>query len=86
MVGYIIMDGTDPSRIVQRSSATVPLMAPLDSFGTPWEVGSKHNLCNTGNVIFVPSAVKMAAPGGIRLWFGAADAVVGTAILEVHKL
>ena len=60
-------------------------MAPLGAFGRAWEVGSKPFPCNTGNVIVLPSAVRMAAPGRIRV-FGAADAVTGTGVIEVTKL
>merc|ERR1712072_513653 len=41
MVGYIIMDGNDPTKIIQRSPMDTPLMAPLGKFGQPWEVGTQ---------------------------------------------
>ena len=87
MVGFIIMDGSDPRRILQRSPPMLPLMAPLDQNGRAWEIGAQsQQLCNTGNVIFLPTAVRMAAKGHVRLWFGAADAVVGTAVVNISHL
>ena len=78
--------GRDPTKIIQRSAWDTPLMAPLGAFGRAWEVGTSPYPCNTGNVIFLPSAVRMAAPGRVRVWFGAADAVTGTGVIEVTKL
>eukprot|EP01079_Euglenida_sp_SAG-EU17-18_P009068 gene9068-1628_t len=85
MVGYIIMSGDDPTQIIQRSPFDTPMMAPLGAFGRQWEVGTQPWPCNTGNVIFLPTAAKMSAPGLIRVWFGAADAVTGTGVIEVAK-
>ena len=60
------MSGQDPTKIIQRSPAHTPLMTPFGAFGRGGEVGTQPYPCITGNVIFLPSAVRMAAPG--RPW------------------
>ena len=42
--GWVILDGTDPSKILQRSS--VPLLSPDHG----WEQGTKPYECNVHNV------------------------------------
>lgn len=75
--GWVVLDGRDPSIILQRSSQhilvpTLPYMQGTD--GYPW---SRHN------VVFLCSAVPTGRVDEFRLWFGAADASVGTAVVQV---
>jgi len=75
--GYIILDGDDPSRIVQRSQEHV--LVPTYAYET---------LCNGAadckyrgerkNVIFACSATPLAAADTFRLFFGGGDGNVGT--------
>ena len=46
-VGWVILDGKDPTKIVDRSE--VPLMGPEFA----WEKGESPYLCNVPNVVFL---------------------------------
>jgi predicted GH43/DUF377 family glycosyl hydrolase len=74
--GYVILDGSDPTVIKDRS--TKPLLTPLFD----WEVGSGVYPCNVPNVIFLEAARSL---GGdiFQVYFGGNDANVGTAIVKV---
>ena len=81
---YVILDGADPSRIVQRSQAHV--LVPTYAYET---------LCNGAagctyrgerkNVIFACSATPLAAADTFRLFFGGGDGSVGTAVVGVQQ-
>ncbi|RYG59889.1 hypothetical protein EON64_19775, partial [archaeon] len=75
-VGWAILDGQNPALVKQRSET--PLMGPE----TSWEKGSSPYTCNVPNVVFLEAAYSM---GGDRfkVFFGAADAAIGSAIIEV---
>jgi len=75
--GWIILDKNDPTKIVQRSDEHI--MVPL----LPYEQGIPPYPVNRANVIFLCSAVPTSDPNVFRLWFGAADASVGTATVKV---
>ena len=87
--GWIVMDGSDPSKIVQRSQRHV-LIASKDYEGVPPLNGYPVNRYRT---TFVTSIVPQQgstvhrADGSItqtyRLWWGAADANVATGLLTV---
>lgn len=76
-VGWIILSGADPTQVLQRSSS--PLMGPEFA----WEKGVSPYACNVPNVVFLEAA----APIGddtFRVFFGAADANLGTAVIKVQ--
>lgn len=77
-VGYVIVDGNDPTRILARSST--PLMSPTE----PWMIGDGTDaLCNVPNVVFLEAAHPTGTPDEFRVYFGGADSVVGTAVVRV---
>ena len=75
-VGYVILDGSDPTVVLSRSD--VPLLSPE----YPFEKGLAPYGCNAPNVIFLEGA---RALGGDKfaVYFGGADATGGTAVIEV---
>ena len=82
-VSWVILDGDDPTRIV--AAARQPLWRADKA---EWMEGTPPSLCNVPNVTFVEAAHALASasrPGvdAFRLYFGGADAVVGTALVEV---
>jgi len=87
-VGFLVLDGQDPTRIKQRSTAHV--LVPTFDFET---------LCNGDpdckysgerkNVIFSSSAMPAkgsgtAGPDDFRLFFGGGDGNVGTAVVRIE--
>lgn len=87
---WAILSASDPSRIVQR--ATQPLWSPQEA---DWMRGVPPASCNVPNVAFVQAAHPITrstarrteAVDSFRVYFGGADAVVGTAVITVtHHL
>eukprot|EP00440_Ansanella_granifera_P054902 gb/GFBE01059516.1/.p1 GENE.gb/GFBE01059516.1/~~gb/GFBE01059516.1/.p1 ORF type:complete len:389 (+),score=77.20 gb/GFBE01059516.1/:1-1167(+) len=94
--GFVIINGSDKTQILQRSAKDKPLLSP----NLPWQKGTLPYTCNAPNVIFVEAAVMFTeqqkkgftASSGmtiddgddlIRIYFGGSDAVVGTAVARV---
>jgi predicted GH43/DUF377 family glycosyl hydrolase len=83
-VGWAVLDGKDPSVIVARSAA--PLLVPT----LPWETCGGESgkgpwpKCQEPLVVF---STGMKPLGGDRflVLYGAADSVVGTAVVEVSR-
>ena len=78
--GWVILDKDDPTIIKQRSQE--PLMGPAYA----WEEGIAPYTCNVPNVIFLEAARVVALNEGkdvFQVYFGGADAVIGTATVEV---
>jgi predicted GH43/DUF377 family glycosyl hydrolase len=75
-VGWVILDGQEPSRIKQRSE--VPLMGPEYS----WEKGEAPYACNVPNVVFLEAAEPLG-DDTFRVYFGAGDAAIGSAKVAV---
>lgn len=75
---YVIIDGTDPTKIIQRADA--PLLTPSDF---TWAQGITPSLCNVPNVIFLEAAHPTEEPDTFRVYFGGSDAVIGTALIHV---
>lgn len=75
---YVIINGTDPTQIVQR--AQQPLLSPT-MFN--WAQGVAPELCNVPNVIFLEAAHPTDQPDVFRVYFGGADDVIGTALIKV---
>lgn len=85
-VGWVILDGKDPSVIIQRSAE--PLLSPKFA----WEQGVAPYSCNVPNVVFLEAAHPLPndnAESGInrfRVYFGGADNTIGSAVVEVSLL
>ena len=77
----MILDGNDPSKIIAR--AVVPLWSPSME---PWMIGEKPYFCNAPNVAFVEAAHPTSNTDEFRLYFGGADMVTGTAVVQVKFL
>jgi beta-1,2-mannobiose phosphorylase / 1,2-beta-oligomannan phosphorylase len=80
-VGYCILDGHNPTMILERSDQ--PIFSPeLD-----WEKGNNpgaHELGLTPNVVFIEGWAALEGKKDAFIFFyGAADSVVGAALLEV---
>jgi predicted GH43/DUF377 family glycosyl hydrolase len=71
-VGWAILDATDPSIVLARS--TTPILCPRE----PWE---RHGL--TPNVVFAEALAPGASPDTFTLYYGAADTTVGAATITV---
>eukprot|EP00357_Protocruzia_adherens_P028639 CAMPEP_0114986080 /NCGR_PEP_ID=MMETSP0216-20121206/8234_1 /TAXON_ID=223996 /ORGANISM="Protocruzia adherens, Strain Boccale" /LENGTH=362 /DNA_ID=CAMNT_0002348489 /DNA_START=126 /DNA_END=1214 /DNA_ORIENTATION=+ len=76
--GWVIIDGTDPTKILQR--AEIPLMSPVEN----WETGKSPELDLTPNVVFIEAA-KALGDDTFLVFYGAADSVVGVAKITVTK-
>jgi beta-1,2-mannosidase len=83
--GFVILDGSNPTRILQRSA--LPLLSPE----TAWEIGeSPQQLGLTPNVVFIEGWQRYEgeqhANGDLEqfiVYYGAADSVVGVALISV---
>ena len=78
-VGWLILDGDDPTNILQRSNE--PLLGPE---GIDWQVGLAPALCNVPNVTFLEAAHPTETENEFRVYFGGADTVIGTALIQVE--
>jgi len=77
-IGFCILDGTDPTKIIQRSN--VPILTPT----LPWETGhSTTGLKLTPNVVFVQSMIPLSKKDTFLIFYGAADSVIGAAEISV---
>jgi predicted GH43/DUF377 family glycosyl hydrolase len=74
--GWAVLDRADPARVRQR--AAEPLLGPR----RPWERGTPPWACNAPAVVFLSAAAPLGGDR-FRVYFGAADAVVGTAVVAV---
>ena len=80
--GFVILDQTDPTVILQRS-AYHPFISVED-----YEIGNGIWPVQRNRTMFITSVVPMPGAGQdvFRLWYGAADANVGTMVIQVtHK-
>jgi predicted GH43/DUF377 family glycosyl hydrolase len=75
-VGYVILSGEDPSVVLQRSET--PLLGPKYA----WEQGTSPYPCNVPNVVFLEAAHPLG-DDSFRVFFGAADANIGSAVVKV---
>jgi predicted GH43/DUF377 family glycosyl hydrolase len=79
--GWAVLDGTDPTRVLQRSAGDAPLLSYTDR---GYEVGNSSGyLCNVGHVVFVSGMARAEREDEFVLYYGAADAVVGSATIRV---
>ena len=79
MPGWVVLKGTDPTVVLQRS-ATPPL-----PYTHPWQRGNVPPwTCNVALVSNLGGGHPIAGkPDAFRVYFGGADAVVGTATVTV---
>lgn len=75
-VGWVILDGIDPTVIKERSLH--PLLSPVYS----WETGTTPYACNAPNVIFLEAARPLGGDK-FEVFFGGADATIGSAVIQV---
>ena len=76
--GWVILDRKDPTVIKQRSE--VPLLTPEFA----WELGTLPYTCNVPNVVFLEAAHRVCnKTDTFQVYFGGADAVIGTATVQV---
>ncbi len=76
--GFIILDSEDPTQIVQRSETHI-FMPTMD-----YEIGGSYYPGQRYRTLFVTSLVPVEGQvDTFRVWYGAADAVVATAIVRV---
>jgi len=78
--GWIILDKSNPSHIIQRSVDHI-LIPTFD-----YEIGNPPYQGERNNVIFLCSATPTGNTNEFRLFFGAADGHVGTAVVQVKLL
>lgn len=78
---WVILDGKDPLKILAR--APEPLWTPTDQ---PWMAGTAPYTCNVQQVGFLEAAHPMDKPNSFRTYFGGADAVVGTAVVDFERV
>lgn len=80
-VGFTILNGSDPSSVIQRSAPDAPLFNYSDH---AWQNGnSTTHLCNVPEVVFLTALVPHGDGRTFTVYFGGADAVVGSAVIEV---
>lgn len=75
-VGYVILSGKDPKKVLQRSST--PLLSPEFAY----QQGSSPYTCNMPNVVFLEAA-KPIGNDQFTVYFGAADNTIGSATVVV---
>eukprot|EP00048_Salpingoeca_helianthica_P017562 m.237841 g.237841 ORF g.237841 m.237841 type:complete len:359 (-) comp21437_c0_seq1:27-1103(-) len=73
---YVILNGSNPSQILQR--ADTPFLLPA----TAWEQGVYPYSCNVARVVFVEAAIPLGGDR-FRIFFGGSDAVIGSAIIRI---
>lgn len=76
--GWVVLSGQDPTQVLDRA-VVPPLPYTLD-----WEAGRKPWPCNTKNVANLGGGHAIG-DNQFRVYFGGADAVVGTAIVTVRS-
>lgn len=82
-LGFVILNGSNPAQILQRSEPDTPLFSPeLD-----WEIGNSSvpgQVSLTPNVVFCEGMLPMPGqPDTFIFVYGAADSVVGIGKIEV---
>lgn len=75
-VGYAILDGTDPTKILQRS------IEPLLSPHMGWEIGEPPFLGLVPNVVFLEGWLPLGTDTFLA-FYGGADSVIGAGIVRV---
>ena len=76
--GWIVLDKDDPTRIVQRSAHH--LLVPTE----PWEIGNGIYPVQRHRTIFATSLIPTGVKDQFRVWYGASDANVASAVIQVE--
>lgn len=76
---WAVLDGNDPSKILARAPQS--LWTPTDQ---PWMAGTAPYTCNVPQVAFLEAAHPLGGDR-FRVYFGGADAVVGSAIVSFAR-
>jgi len=74
--GFLIINGSDPTQIIQRSDN--PIVSPT----LGWELGVPPYLGHVADVIFIEGMKKTSQVNTFYAYYGAADSVLG--LLEVQ--
>jgi len=77
-LGFCILDKDNPLKILQRSDN--PILSPE----LAWEIGKPPYLGSTPNVVFVEGWTRLQEPDTFLIFYGAADSVIGAAVLHVQ--
>jgi predicted GH43/DUF377 family glycosyl hydrolase len=78
--GFVILNGANPTQILQRSSNAI--LSPTRD----WEIGAYPAKCNVPNVVFLEAATPVdGMVDTFDVYFGGSDAVIGTARFTVTK-
>ena len=77
---WVILNGTDPTHILARAPKS--LWTPTDQ---PWMEGKAPYTCNVPEVAFLEAA-HPAGNNSYRVYFGGADAVLGTALVGFERV
>ena len=75
---WVILNGSNLEQIIAR--APEPLWSPQRE---PWMEGKTPYSCNVANVAFLEAAHPTEEKDTFRVYFGGADTVVGTALVQV---
>eukprot|EP01043_Picozoa_sp_COSAG02_P023892 COSAG02_NODE_1290_length_13442_cov_6.479125_1_plen_438_part_00 len=83
--GWIVLDGKDPSKIVGRWNGAVPWFSPTFDYETLCRGAADCKFVGENpNTIFLSSATATGrVKDEFRLWYGAGDGNVGTAVVQV---
>ena len=83
-MGFVVLNGSDPTQVLQRSDPYAPLFNYTDY---SWQNGSSSTqLCNVPEVVFLTAVAQHGDGRTFTVYFGGADAVVGTAVIEVAPM
>ena len=77
MTFQAILNGSDPTQVLARSDA--PLLSPTYA----WEAGTAPWTCNVPSVAFLQGVAATELADVFRVYFGGADTVVGSAVVQV---
>ena len=82
-MGWAILDGNDPGRVLARAPADTPLIVPT----LPWEIGNATNGDQTPNAVFIDGALRASSSGADTLdaWYGASDTAIGALRITVSS-
>ena len=86
-VGWVVLNGSDPTQIIARHADKTPWMNPVNDYETLCDADTTGHCKYTGAnpwTIFLPSADPL--PGqrdSFRVWWGAGDGSTGTGIVKV---
>lgn len=77
---WVVLSGSDPTKVVAHADKA--LWNPQRA---AWMEGSAPALCNVPNVAFLEAAHPTGRKDEFRVYFGGADAVVGSAVVRIDS-